>query len=793
MRVPSVPQSLQDKTLRWSQANPLLVLALAAAAGIIIADAGWLHSLSSWLPAASLVLLGAALLRGRSWLLLPACLLVFAFIHTTRTEETFRHPLRLALQHQSRPVQAVIRGSLLPEYDNTADERAHALCISQKIEAPAIGLSMHQPATLLVRLPKGVLFPGPGIYEIHGTLQLPRTASNPGAFDAQTYSLLMGRVARLDVTHMQRISISGGETLWCSFLDKAEACRRWISSQLALDLEEDPQMVAVLRAMALGMSADADDEIEEAFRSSGTLHVFAVSGMQVGLLGVIALLLLKQLGIRRGLALWLAILIVFAYAFVTGWRPSAARAAFMVAIFLSATLVDREASLQNSLGAAALLLLGTDSNQLFMPGFQLSFGVLWFSSIGSAPLLEKLLPFTRLDPFLPPQLASWHQRAWSWCRLRLAEIVSVSVAAWLGSLPFILAHFQSVTPVAVLANCVLVPLSTFCLAATCMSLCAATLHLSGAQIILNNANWALAKAMTLSAAWFASLPGANIHFTPASVLPHAPATLHVLELPFGGAANHLRIGRRHWLLDTGADSSFQRVLRPCLHTSGVNSLEGVFLSHDDADHIGAISKVLTAFHQPQLYCSALEPVKRASPSSTLRQLLAQPGSPTIHRLVAGDLIPLSHTADFKAHVRVLYPSAEIQSQRGDDRAMVLMLHLGPWRVLWLSDAGWSTEKTLCSSSADLRCDVLIRSQHELDQATSPEFLLKASPQLILSSSDARATQTAPSTTVADHAKAQNIPHLDTWLTGGIDLEFTPAQLQISTHRTHQHLTLKPRP
>lgn len=785
-------QPVLAKARRWSQANPLLVLALAAVIGIIAADAGWLHSQSYWLPAASMLLLVAAFLRGSSWLLPPASLLVFAFIHTTRTGETFHHPLRLALQQQSRPVQAVVRGSLLPEYDHTADERAHALCTSQKIEVRALGLSLDQPAQLLVRLPKGVLFPGPGVYEIHGTLQLPRTASNPGAFDAQSYSLLMGRVARLDVTHMQRIS-RGGETLWCSFLEKAEDCRRWISSQLALDLEEDPQMVAVLRAMALGMSADADDDIEEAFRSSGTLHVFAVSGMQVGLLGVIALMLLKQLGIRRSLALWLAILIVFAYAFVTGWRPSAARAAFMVAIFLSASLVDREASLQNSLGAAALLLLGTDSNQLFMPGFQLSFGVLWFSSVGSAPLLEKLLPFTRLDPFLPPQLASWWQRAWSWSRLRLAQMLSVSFAAWLGSLPFILAHFQSITPVAVLANCVLVPLSSFCLAATCMSLCAATLHLSGAQIILNNANWALAKAMTVSAAWFASLPGANVHFTPASALPRAPAALHVLELPFGGAANHLRVGRRHWLLDTGSESSFQRVLRPCLHANGVNSLEGVFLSHDDADHIGAISKVLSAFHQPQLYCSALEPVKRASPTSTLRHLLQQPGPPLLHKLAANDLIPLSDTSDFKAHARVLYPSSEILSQRGDDRAMVLMLHLGPWRVLWLSDAGWATEKTLCSSSADLRCDVLIRSQHELDLATTPEFLLKASPQLILSISDARATQTAPSPTVSDHARAQNIPHLDTWLTGGIDLQFDQTTLQISTHRTHQHLTLKPRP
>ncbi|OYW78211.1 MAG: hypothetical protein B7Z37_00820, partial [Verrucomicrobia bacterium 12-59-8] len=453
------------KLHRWTWANPLLVLALVAVCGILAAEAGWLNAHAGWFLMVTTLLLSAALLGGRSWPLIFGCLMVFAFIHTTRMEETFRHPLRLALQQQGRPVPATIRGSLLPEFDTTGDERTSALCTTQKIEIPAAGIVMEQAATLRVRLPKGVRFPGAGVYELHGSIYLPRTASNPGTFDAQEHALRMGRVARFDIVRMRRLGESG-EALWCAFLETAEHCRQWISRQLTQDLEEDPQTVAVLRAMALGMSAEADDEIEDAFRNSGTLHVFAVSGLHVGLLGFIVLTLLRQTGMRRSISLWVVICIVFAYAFVTGWRPSAARAAFMVAIYLSAALVDRESSLQNSLGAAALLLLAADPQQLFMPGFQLSFGVLWLSAIGSAPLLEKLLPFTRLDPFLPTQLANWRQRTWSKCRLWLATTLSVSFAAWIGSLPFILGHFQSVTPVAVLANCVLVPLSSLCLGAT---------------------------------------------------------------------------------------------------------------------------------------------------------------------------------------------------------------------------------------------------------------------------------------------------------------------------------------
>ncbi len=774
----------------WTRVNPLMTLALAAVCGILAAEFGWLNGGGPWLIGFASVLLAAALLCGRSWLLMPAAALVFAFIHETRTDETFRHPLRLALQQMDKPVQATIRGSLLPDFDTTADGRAHALCTTRQIEIPAAGVVITQGAVLLVRLPKGMRFPGAGVFELHGSIYLPRTASNPGTFDAQEYALRNGRVARFEADRMQRIGASGG-ALWCSFLEVAELCRQWIGTRLTHDLEDDPETAAVIRAMALGVSAEADDEIEDAFRNSGTLHVFAVSGLHVALLGVIALALLRQLGLRRGISLWVMIVIVFAYAFITGWRPSAARAALMVAIFMGAPLVDRESALQNSLGAAMLLLLATDTHQVFMPGFQLSFVVLWLSVIGSVPLLQYLMPYTRLDPFLPPQLANWRQRGSSQFRLWLAANLSVSFAAWIGSLPFILGHFQSVTPVAVIANCVLVPLSFLCLGATCLSLCAAGLHLTGVQIIFNNLNWSLAKAMIASAAWFAALPGANFHFQPNAPRTNAPAVWRMLELPHGGAANHLRLGKTHWLFDTGDETSFRRVLRPYLFSSGVNSIAGVFLSHNDADHIGAIEPLIETFDAPLLFCSTQEPGRQDSSLTALRRLEAA-GRPKLRKLRVDEHIVLSEEKTFKVEAQVLYPSMQVENGRGDDRAMVLLLHIGPWRVLWMSDAGWNTEKILTTSAADLHCDVLIRSQHELDQIMTSEFLLKTNPRAILCGSDAREPEVMLPESLTQHAKQKNIPLFDTWSDGSVELQFTPDELHILASRNAKHIVLKTR-
>lgn len=767
-----MPAKLQS----WARANPLMVLALAAVAGILTTELGGLSWCLEWLAASGGLLLLVALGRGRPWLLLPACAMAFAFIHQTRLGETFRHPLQQMLQGAETPVQAVIQGSLLPEYDMSTDGRAHALCATRSIEVSAGGVmrALDPQAVLLVRLPEGMRFPGRGgIFTLHGRLYLPRAASNPGAFDARTYSLRLGRVARFDVERLRR---TGGGRLvqWhVSFLEAAERCRQWMGGCLTQDLEDDPETSAVIRAMALGVSAEADDEIEDAFRNSGTLHVFAVSGLHVGLLGWIALNLLRFAGVPRRASIVVMLGLVFAYAFITGWRPSAARAAFMVAMFSAAPLLNRESSLANSLGAAALLLLGWDTHQLFMPGFQLSFLVLWASAAGSAPLVERLRPLTQLDPFLPPQLASWRQRGWSFARRWLVTTLCVSFAAWVGSLPLILGHFQTVTPVAVVANCLLVPLSTFCLMATCMSLCAALAHAGGVQILFNNLNWLFAKAMIVSAGWFASLPGANFHLQPNAPARDTPLVWRMLKLSGGDAANHLRVGGEHWLFDTGDEDSFRHVLRPCLNAGGVDLVSGVLLSHRDAGHIGATGQVVATFGTPALFHSTQEPGLQGT------------------ALGAGKRLTLSEDRRFPVVAEVLHPGPEVRSGRADDRAMVVMLHAGPWRVLWMSDAGWKTEKQLSAGTTDLRCDVLIRSQHEYDKAITTEFLLKASPQAILCGSDPRYAETELPASLVKFAKEHNIPLLDTWTDGSVELVFHADTLRVQPFSSGKNLELKP--
>src|SRR5204862_1979308 len=123
----------------------------------------------------------------------------------------------------------------------------------------------------------------------------------------------------------------------------------------------------------------------------------------------------------------------------------------------------------NSLAAAAFSLLSWDTNEFFSTGFQLSFAVVGGIILLADPLSGWLRPLGAPDPFLPRRLVSGLRRiigvGYEWvCRGG-----SVSLAAWLGSLPLILWYFHLVTPSSLLANLVLVPFPFFILALSLLS------------------------------------------------------------------------------------------------------------------------------------------------------------------------------------------------------------------------------------------------------------------------------------------------------------------------------------
>jgi len=369
---------------------------------------------------------------------------------------------------------------------------------------------------------------------------------NPGEF------AMRGYLARHDVRRMLFVRYSedgvlirhgGGNPI----LRLAQKSRTWMQSALCRGLENAPEVQNFLSGIVLGLRHQTPEDIEEPFQQTGTLHLFAVAGLHVGIVAALLWMLAMLARLSRKWAAALMIPLLLFYAAVTGLHVSSVRAAVMSSILLGGLFFERKVFVLNSLAAAAFFLLCWNTNELFSTGFQLSFAVVGAIILFADPFAGFLERWTAPDPFLPRSLLRgprrWMHTGFKW----LCDGTGVSLAAWIGSLPLVLWYFYIVTPISLVANLIVVPIAFFILAIALLSLLSTPL-LPGLAVIFNNANWLLIQMVMGIVQFLAHVPGG--HFYVAH--PHWPEKLiaNVTVLDVGaGAAVHFQSGRANWLFD----------------------------------------------------------------------------------------------------------------------------------------------------------------------------------------------------------------------------------------------------
>jgi competence protein ComEC len=159
----------------------------------------------------------------------------------------------------------------------------------------------------------------------------------------------------------------------------------------------------------------------------------------------------------------------------------------------------------------------------------------------------------------------------------------------------------------------------------------------------------------------------------------------------------------------------------------VNSLDGLLLTHGDAQHVGGASTVLAEL-DPQAFFET--PVRDRSP--TRRSFHTQLEQRAFGKSIVwrGDRIALGGDAT----LRVLYPPAGLAGVVADDKALVVQLTSASVQVLFMSDSGFTTEQWLMENESDLRCDVLVKGWHSKDLSGTPDFLARVQPQAVICSS-----------------------------------------------------------
>lgn len=274
---------------------------------------------------------------------------------------------------------------------------------------------------------------------LSGRLLPPPECLNPGDFSWPDYFLQRNLCAVFEPARDSPVLASeSSRRAWLS--EVVAPLRRSLKKTLAAHL--DGEEAALLLGLILGEKEALTPATVTAFQRTGTLHLLAVSGSNVGVVVSVIWGVLLFLRVMRPFRIVLAALAVILFCFLAHNEASVVRATTVALLVLGGMALCRRLDALNLWGCALWVLLAWDPVALFGLGFQLSFGA--------------TLGILLVAPLVPPGAGG---SRWGAFGRLVATSVLVSTGAQAATLPMLAGAFNEVPLVTPLANLVCVPLA----------------------------------------------------------------------------------------------------------------------------------------------------------------------------------------------------------------------------------------------------------------------------------------------------------------------------------------------
>ena len=197
------------------------------------------------------------------------------------------------------------------------------------------------------------------------------------------------------------------------------------------------------KGIILADRTEMDRETVEDFSKSGLVHILAISGSHMAIIFWLILLLLKPIfpANFRNVPIVISLIFIWLFAIFIDFGSSVIRSCIMITAYYFYVLLQRKPDLLHAMAISGLAILIFDTNQLFDVGFQLSFiavfGIFWLNE----PILKYLpKPKNTVQNFL-------------------VNVVSISIAAQVATLPLVIYYFHQYSLISVIANLVVIPFS----------------------------------------------------------------------------------------------------------------------------------------------------------------------------------------------------------------------------------------------------------------------------------------------------------------------------------------------
>jgi competence protein ComEC len=494
----------------------------------------------------------------------------------------------------------------------------------------------------------------------------------------------------------------------------------------------------LLLAMTIGDVRELPPETRETFTRSGIAHLLAVSGLNIGVAAAAIVFLLSFLPIGKKTVMAVTGLLLFAYTGVCGFQPPVTRAFIMALMVMGAYFLERRKDIENSLFGALLLVLAFDPQALGGASLQLSFAAVWALILFYSPVMALFSPAMKLFP-----RDSIRQRILRYpLGLMIATLLSTIATS-----PIAAAHFGLFPLLSLPANLIAVPLAELItiLGIPTLGFTALGPFFAPPADALAGLTSLLIRLLTRIAEYAAHIPLASVEvanlpflyiaggglglfflsrsagrpvfqkglvylslvlltiwtWQPAAEASRLAARRSATFFDVGqGDAALVECRGRSFLIDAGPGydgyAPAETILLPSLRARGVNRLDGLFITHFDADHSGGLHSIMERMKVRRLYC-------RESMRDSLRAIYGE----RVDGLAAGDSLAFPGGGIF-----VLAPSPASGRARNENaRSLVLRADIGESRILFTGDIDPEGQNGLLSWGCRLDADIFTVPHH----------------------------------------------------------------------------------
>ena len=653
--------------------------------------------------------------------------------------------------------------------------------------------------------------PRPGErWQLRVKLKRPRGFSNPGGFDYAAW-LVANRIGATGYIEHSSDNRKLEAPHWYSI----DALRGRAQNYLQLRLQSYPHRDLLL-GLLIGDGGAIDSDAWEVFRATGTVHLFVVSGLQIAFTGGLALWVARLWwrsawcsSQRRNYFIGAipALLVALVYALLAGWGVPIQRALIMFYVLVWALIARRKIHAATGWIAALWLVLLFDPLAVRDIGF-------WFSFVAVAAILL-IICGHRSESH-----SKLLHNGLRWWRVQWALFVT--------SLPLLLMLSGQITLLALPANFIAIPLSTFislplAFLAVLSDICvpqiseilwrSANASLDGLWRYLiwlqqfggsaDHGDWAIwhARGIDNGICLFAAL-AALLLLLPRAIpgkifavfllLPLIAPPLVNMEdgdyvvtvIDVGQGLSVLVETSQHRLLyDTGPLFGPERAVAdltvvPLLRQRGISRLDAVVISHSDNDHSGGWSTIVREFSVPRLLLGEMmETRNRQGEDVSLEKIPAAETCRTGMRWRWDNV-----------EFAMLHPTpSAAETFRGNNRSCVLQISSGNTRVLLTGDIERNAENLLLDNSALQSATLLVAPHHGSRSSSTDAFVERVQPRYAVFSTGYLNRFKHPSPEVVQRYRQAGAELFNTAQQGAITFRFKQGHApQIVEHRSQVH-------